>query len=75
MKRMNKTATVKKQPGKAKSADPLVGRKFEFENNDVVLTGTILARVGQGSYLVMLGDGDHVVSVARMEKLGFVFGK
>jgi hypothetical protein len=70
---MKKTATVKKQPGRAKTADPLVSRKFEFENNDVVFTGTIFARVGQGSYLARWGDGDHVVSVAKMEKLGFVF--
>jgi hypothetical protein len=72
---MKKTATVNKQPGKAKSADPLVNRRFDFESNDVIYTGTIIARVCQGSYLVRLADGDHVLSPARMDKLGFVFKK
>ena len=72
---MKKTATVKEQPGKTKTADPLTGRKFDFERNDVIFTGRIVAKVSAGMYLVKLADGDHIVSVAQMERLGFRFGK
>lgn len=65
---------MKKEPAKVKT-DPIVGRKFHFERDGVIFSGTIVARVAHGSYLAKLQDGDHIVSTANMERLGFTFTK
>jgi hypothetical protein len=68
---------VKKESAKTvKASDPLVNRTFEFEGNDITFTGRVVDRLRQGCYLVRMSDSkDHVVSVTKMERLGFTFNK